>query len=701
MAFQDTTTEERMRERDRRDSFQFSDLVRVASKRASMILAVATVFVAVTLLVLVLWPTTYTATATVMLDPRTNAVLQNSAVLTAQPTDAASVQNQIQILTSRDIAAQAIADLKLYDDPEFAAPSVFTGDLPTPDQVIDTFEKHLTVSAVGVSTTFTIAFSSKDPDKAARIANVIADAYLQDQVNTENTASRETTDWLLTRIHTLAHQVQQAESAVQEYKAVNNLTDTNEGMSLVDQQLIGVNSALIAAKSDLAEKQANASRVDTMLNNGAAGDVSQVVASPLIVQLRTQEADILQKEGDLSSRYGPRNPKMIDIESQKANLQAKIEEEAKRIGGSASNDVAVARANVGSLQYNLDQLEKKETAQGLARVRLKALEANAESTRTMYEAFVTRLRETQGGVEIPDARVISRAPIPTKPSSPKRTLIAGASIPMGLLIGLLFALFAERRRTVGYYEPAAVRRPATVTPIRQPAHAAAPVYAAPIDPLRGATVLGDIPDYAGLRAADLMVDRPADEYARGVDALLAKIVPKQRGRGKVIALAAPDQNEGRTALATALARAATQRGYRVIVVDGDLQWPRAALSMGLPPAPHGLQDVLSGTAPLSQSLARDPRSSALVLSPTAAQTPDTNFLNALPQLVSYLRKTFDLVIVDCPPPAQANATRYFLPLSDAAVLLVRWQATPRNSVTYTLDTMSAMRTPATGIVFAR
>jgi Mrp family chromosome partitioning ATPase len=219
--------------------------------------------------------------------------------------------------------------------------------------------------------------------------------------------------------------------------------------------------------------------------------------------------------------------------------------------------------------------------------------------------------------------------------------------------------------------------------------------------LRGAPVLGEIPDYAGLRAADLMIDRPADDYARSVDALLAQIVPKQRGKAKVIALTAPDQNEGKTALATALARAATQRGYRAIVIDGDLQWPKTALSMGLPPAPHGLQDVLSGSAPLSQSLARDPRSAALVLSPTATHTPDTAFLNALPQLVTYLRTAFDLVIVDCPQPAGTNAAHYFLPLSDAAVLLVRWQTTPRASVTHALDTMTAMRVPATGIVFAR
>jgi succinoglycan biosynthesis transport protein ExoP len=430
--------------------------------------------------------------------------------------------------------------------------------------------------------------------------------------------------------------------------------------------------------------------VNSMIATGQGADVSQVVSSPLIIQLRTQEADLLRQEAQLSSKYGPRHPKMVDIESQKENLQDKITQEATRIGGSAANDVAVARANVGSLAASLKALEQNASADSLKRVKLKALEANAASTRTMYEAFVTRLRETQGAVGLPSARVISTAAVPEHPSSPKRTLIAAASIPVGLLIGLLLALIAERNAPVTEYRARPTWQPAMVS--------AAPA----IDPLRGATVLGDIPDYESLRAADVVIDRPYDVYSRSVDALLTRLAPQTRGvGGKVIALTAADQNEGRTALATALARAATRRGLRAIVIDSDFQMPRAAQAMGLHQGDLGLQDVLSGTSPLSQSLARDSRSSALLLSPARLHGSNGQFLNALPQLIAYLKRSFDLVIVDCPAPGYASASRYFLPLSDAAVLLVRWQSTPRAAVAQTIDTLQALRVPATGVVFAR
>lgn len=673
-------------------AFRLSDLIRVGAERMALILTTATVIVAVTIVALLLWPSTYSASTLVMLDQRTNSVASSTSVLSSLPTDPVSVQNQIQIITSRDLAARVIADLKLYEDPEFAKPDSITGQMPSADAVIDNFERHLAAEAVGLSTTINITFKSSDAKKAATIDNAIASAYLADQVNFEDEATRNTTTWLLDRIHSLARQVQGAEMAVQQYRAQNNLSDTGNGDSLIDQQLIAQNAALVAAKSDLAQKQAISSHVNSMIATGQGADVSQVVSSPLIIQLRAQEAELLRQEAQLSSKYGPRHPKMVDIESQKENLQDKIAQEAARVGGSASNDVAVARANVGSLAASLKALEKNASADSLKRVKLKALEANATSTRTMYEAFVTRLRETQGAVGLPSARVISSAAIPAHPSSPKRTLIAAASIPVGLLIGLLLALLAERNSAATEYRSRATFRPAVATA------AAAPV----VDPLRGAPVIGEIPDYESLRAADVVIDKPYDSYSRSVETLLARLAPHTRGKGgKVIALTAPDHGEGRTALATALARAATQRGLRAIVIDSDFNLPRAAQAMGLAQGDLGLQDVLSGTSPLSQSLARDTRSSALLLSPARLHSPNAQFLNALPQLIAYLKRSFDLVIVDCPTPDYASASRYFLPLSDAAVLLVRWQSTPRAAVAQTIDTLQALRVPATGVVFAR
>src|SRR5580692_8112007 len=100
-------------------AFRASDVARVARARTGLILAIAALVVAAAFAVLQVWPTLYTASASVMLDPRKNNITDLSAVLSQLPTDPASLQNQIQILQSRDLAERVIVKLKLYDDPEF------------------------------------------------------------------------------------------------------------------------------------------------------------------------------------------------------------------------------------------------------------------------------------------------------------------------------------------------------------------------------------------------------------------------------------------------------------------------------------------------------------------------------------------------------------------------------------------------------
>ena len=121
---------------------------------------------------------------------------------------------------------------------------------------------------------------------------------------------------------------------------------------------------------------------------------------------------------------------MQAIEEQKRDLDVKIAQEVARLAASAANDVMVARAHLNSLQGSLGGTESTRACQNMARVQLQALESNAASTRTMYEAFVQRLRQSQNldDVQTPESRIISPAP-PCRfiPPGPSRMLIVGAS----------------------------------------------------------------------------------------------------------------------------------------------------------------------------------------------------------------------------------------------------------------------------------
>jgi uncharacterized protein involved in exopolysaccharide biosynthesis/Mrp family chromosome partitioning ATPase len=621
--------------------FGFSEMLRIAKARRATILKVAAGVLLVTAALLFLWPTRYSASAVVMLEPRKNNVTDLSAVLSQMPTDPASLQNQIQLLTSRELAARVIDTLNLVKDPEFQPGGWFGAGNPkrAQDAIIDKFLKRLTVDTIGLSTSLDIDFTARNPEKAARIANAVADAYVADQVNAKFEATTRTTQWLTDRIQRLATQVQASDAAVQRYKAQNNLNDTGDGNSIVDQQMGAISTQLVTARADLAQKQATYARVAQLVKSGRAADVSQVVASPLIAQLRAQETGLNQQEAELSTRYGPKHPKMIEIESQKKNLDARIAQEVRRVVETATNDVAVAGAQVASLEHSLDAAERNAANENMARVKLKSLEANAASTQSMYQAFVTRLRATQDSSvdQMPDARVISRAAIPEGPDGPRKIFVLAAAVPASLLLGWLAALMAERIETGGGLRP-------------------------------GLPVFARIP-VSRSRLADAIIDRPASVEAEAVRGLARKLMPPGvNGRVVLVAPAAP--GDVQTDLAVSLVRAAAQDGRRCVLIDGNFRNPRVAHTIGVANQ-RGLIAALTGRLRLSQCFFRDTRSPAFMLACSQGlQNPSQLLASpAMAQLVRHLKNACDLVVIDSGPVLAANDATQLARLCDVVLLI--------------------------------
>ena len=369
------------------------DFARLLLAQRRLILGIAGLVVLAAIVVALLLPTVYSSSAVVMLDPRKNSITDMSQVLAQIEGDPASLQNQIQILASRDLAAKVVAGLKLEEDPEFnpalAEPGMgqvindlglalnprnwFAGDSAVSatqrlhERVLDNFQKHVGAGANGLSTAITVTATSRDPVKASRIANALVDGYIDDQIATKRNAAQRSSDWLNQHIRDLAQQMQQQESAVAAYKALHNLNDSAPGSSLVDQQMAGINAQIVQARSELAEKQAQNDRVQSLIRSGNGGDVGQIMASPLIVQLRTQEAELIRQEGDLSTKYGPLYPKMKALEGEKADLDQKIKTEVGRLAGAMASDVTVARAHLASLESSLSGTVRQQTAQNMSR----------------------------------------------------------------------------------------------------------------------------------------------------------------------------------------------------------------------------------------------------------------------------------------------------------------------------------------------
>jgi uncharacterized protein involved in exopolysaccharide biosynthesis/Mrp family chromosome partitioning ATPase len=678
--------------------FQLADLIRVLDARRGLILRVTLAIVICALVVALALPTIFSSSATVLLDPRKNSVTDLSAVISPLTTDPATVQNQIQIITSRGLAASVVDRLKLASDPEFnsaiAAPGLgdvlsplnprnwFDAKLPASaalqrERVIDALRRHVWADAQGLSTTISISASSRDAIKSAQIANAVSDAYVKNQISNKIDATNATTDWLNRRISDLALQLEVQQAAIQRYKATHNLNDSAPGNSIIDQQMVGISGLVVAARSDLAQKEAVASRINQLVRAGTPADVTQIVASPLIIQLRTQQATLLAQQSDLTSKYGPLHPKMQAIEEQKRDLDTKIAQEVSRLAASAANDVMVARAHLNSLQGSLGGTESTARTQNMDRVQLQAMESNATSTKTMYEAFVQRLRQSQNldDVQTPESRIISTAAVPLSSAGPKRSLIVGASLPLGLLLGILAALLVEK---FGPLMPVKVNGAPLGTLLPEAAVRSRVARAAPARPKtnpatvwNGPPILSEINDPAQLRAADFVLDYPTSKYAHAIAALVRELEtkPNATGGGATVAVTSADNGESRSAIAVSLARAASKMGKKAIIVDCA---PARLTSKALKARVKlGLYDVLSGTAALKTALVKDPRSEAYLLATPNRPADSLTMFSSRPmaKLVAVLRAGADFVVLDCGAAAGTAEAAVIARLADVTLLV--------------------------------
>ena len=161
----------------------------------------------------------FTAQAQLLIDARKVQVFQQQSILGDVPIDTAQVESQVEILKSENVASSVIKNLHLTDDPEFvgsgggligtlfgAISNLFSNaDQPGTEsefeltrRAIGSFQSRLVIKRVGITYVIQIGFRSFDPERAAEIANAVADAYIVDQLEAKYQATRRASAWFKT-----------------------------------------------------------------------------------------------------------------------------------------------------------------------------------------------------------------------------------------------------------------------------------------------------------------------------------------------------------------------------------------------------------------------------------------------------------------------------------------------------------------------
>jgi exopolysaccharide transport family protein len=656
-------------------------------------------------------PPTYTADAQIIIGTESAPFVQQQSVFSDRGIDSPQLESQIQIIQSKAIASTVVEKLKLMDDPEFTGssgglirrvfkflskPNPTIAESDTKETAIAALTERLKVSRVGFSFVIEISFSSQNAEKAAQIANAVANAYIEDQAASKRQANRTANSWLYERMQELGEQSAAAEREVLAFKERNAIVSV-DGKLMDDQRVADLNSRLVAARAQTADLFARLSRIEAIIRTGTPSavfqaSVTEVLTSPIFTKLREQYLDLARREAEYSIRYGRNHLAVVNIRNRMQELRSSTFDELRRLADSYKSDYEIAKQRQEEIEKQLADAVSESQATNKARVKLSEIESRAKSLHTLYETFLQRQTGSaqQESFPISDTRLLSVASTPTSKSKPKTLLVLALALMGGTGLGVGCALLLDlmdRGFHTGTQLQAVLQMSciALVPLLKGTGRNQLQHNQSPSDKRIGQRTIA-----RGSGVFWSVVDQPSSPFAESIRSIkLAMNVNMTSRPNKVVGFTSSLPNEGKSTIAAAFALLTAQLGARVILVDCDLRNPSLSRSLA-PEARIGLVDVISGAKSLEEVVWRDP-TNRLVLLPAVKDeasfhTSELLGAESTKKLFEKLCASFDYVVVDLPPLAPVVDVRAAIHLVDSAILVVEWGHTRIDVVRHALTT---------------
>jgi len=544
--------------------------------------------------------------------------------------------------------------------------------------------ENLQVSQSPESYVVSIEFTSTDPEKAARVADAVAELYVTGQRQEKLAATTEAATWLADRVEQLRRLVLKSDRAIEEYRAANKIVGSEVG-ALGEQELANLNLELVTARAERAEREVRLRRArEVRGSRGGYESLAEVMSSPVIIGLRAQEATVLQREAQLSKEYGPLHPRMLELGAEKANLAAKIDLEVQNIIANLENEVAVAESRERALAEALEEAKDRSAVTSQAEVELRQLEREADANRSLYQTFLTRLKQTEEQLDLvrPDAKVVSPAAIPQEPSFPKPKLMIAVGFTSSVMLGVLLALLRERLDSAFHTG-------------RQ------------LHEVLGVASFGLVPAIRRSRRRPkphrYLLERPLSAYADAIRSVQKSVeLSCADRRSQVVLVTSTLPGEGKTTLALSLASSVARSGRKTVVVDVDLRHPSVAREIGQPFGP-GLVEFLSGEATADEIVHTAEFQANLHFVPIKGMTSSPVDLlesREMAVLLTGLRARYDFIILDGPPALVTDARAAAL-LAETVLYAVQWERTKAEVALHGLETLAGSRISVAGLVLTQ
>lgn len=713
---------------------------RTIRKRKAWIAWFALGGIGLAILACILLPNQYVSTATIQVgkDQTIQVALSNSSGPTLSESDTKTdIATHMAVLQDNNTALAVIQDLNLEKyKPFIFKPTIlgfFTGSnnrikaeagLPLSqaparrERLIKLFTKKLEVKNPPDTRLITVSFMNPNQQVASDVANDVVRQYVK--FESEGEAGSMGTNLLTSDLDGLKKKMDDDQRALADYErqtGLNNLVLKSMGEGAgggnithipVLDKLDTINQELTTAEANRISKEAiynltkthNADVIAGLANSSIPAIATSAVITQgngleLLQNLRAQQDQLrLEYSADLT-KYGAKNPRIIQLQDQLVNIDKQISEEVQQIDLRAKNDYTVAKQNENGLRSSFQEQQNAASQLNQSAVNLQMLVQQAASSRTLYDSMYQQIQEAgvQAGLRATNLRLMDVARPHSTPKRPNPPLYMAIGLAAGLLFGLSSAFVREHMDET-------VKTPLQVDPLT-PLPVLASIPKVNGHKPRALANGGSIVSSLGASESSPLLARPRSASAEAYRALRTSIVLANAGHPlRSIMITSPLIGEGKTSVSYNTAIAFAHAGERVLLIDADLHHPQLHDYFGKDQAP-GLSEVLSGEKPLEAAIQKHPTVSDLSLLPSGSVPAQPAELLASPKfdaLLAGLKQTYTMVILDTPPMLLVADALLLADKADATLAVIRADMTNRTAVERMAEVLERNGSRAIGLV---
>ena len=627
-------------------------------------------------------PKVYQAAASIIIEPMAPEVLSGVREVVdlgtgGYWTNKEFYETQYNIIKSRAIAKRVVDKLGLDKDAHFLGLDTIKDpqERERMAKKVDPVKRlisKITVEPVKNSRMVYIKVEDTNPEFAALLANTIASAYMEANLDTKLDATRSAGDWLSDQLEELKQKLEKSEMALHNFKKEHNILSVSleDNQNMLSQRLRSLSEALNKMEVQKIELKSMRDIVMKVKEDPSRIDSLDLVnQNSLIQKLKEEYIKARTTFLDISEKYGEKHQKYQVAKKQLELVEQNIRDEMKKIIDSFENKYEATINTINELKKAIE--ETKQQAMDLNRLEADyiKLKRDAENNLNLYQIVLKRQKETDltGLLKANNVRKLDSALVPTTPIKPKININLLIGVLIGMFGGIALAFFLERiDNTVKTQED--IERYIKL-------------------PFLGLIPLIKEDDVRTLEQKNIPKDlfilefpkSSVAESCRAIRTNLMFLSAEKRIKAIVITSAGPQ--DGKTITAVSLAISMAQTGKKTLIVDTDMRKPRIHKAFNIENS-NGISNYLISDVSLSEVIVQTsiPNLTVCPCGPIPPNPAELMYTQRFREFVRDARDMFDIVIFDSPPVAAVTDGVVISKIVDGVIIVAKAKKTTRNAL---------------------